>query len=66
MNKKVSKRSSKVTKGVLFHQDNAPAPSLCLQLLLCVTVVLNWLITLHILLIWHHLNIFHSPTGKKK
>ena len=28
---------------------------LWLQWLMCVTVALNWLITLHILLIWHHL-----------
>ena len=38
--------------------------SLWLQWLLCVTVALNWLITLHILLIWHHLTIFWSPTCK--
>ena len=36
--------------------------SLWLQWLLCMTVALNWLITLHILLIWHHLTIFCSPT----
>ena len=29
--------------------------SLWFQWLLCVTVALNWLITLYILLIWHHL-----------
>ena len=32
-----------------------------LQWLLCVTVALNWLITLHILLIVHHPTIFCSP-----
>ena len=35
-----------------------------LQRLLCVTAALNWLITLHILLIWHHLTIYCSPTWK--
>ena len=38
--------------------------TLWLQWLLCVTVALNLLITLHILLIWHHLTIFCSPTRK--
>ena len=38
--------------------------SLWLQSLLCVTVVLNWMITLHILLIWHHLTIFCSQHDK--
>ena len=38
--------------------------SLWLQWLLCMTVALNWLITLHIHLIWHHLTIFCSPTWK--
>ena len=54
-------------KGVLFHQDNAPVGlhKFVVQWLLCVTVALNWLITLHILLIWHHLTIFCSPTWKK-
>ena len=38
----------KLTKGVLFRQDNAPAHNgLWLQWLLGVTVALNWLITLH-------------------
>ena len=36
-----------------------------LQWLLCVTVALNWSITLHILLIWHHLTMFCSPTWTK-
>ena len=39
--------------------------SLWLQWLLCVTEALNWLITLHILLILHHLTIICSPTWKK-
>ena len=39
--------------------------NLWLQWLVCVAVVLNWLITLHILLIWHHPTIFCSPTWKK-
>ena len=41
----------KLPKGVPFYQDNAPAHSG----LLCVTVAWKWLITLHILLICHHL-----------
>ena len=32
--------------------------------LLYVTVALNWLISLHILLIWHHLTTSCSPTWK--
>ena len=51
--------------------------SLWLQWLLCMTVVLNWFITVHIILIWHHLtkevlqlppwsNYFLFPTMKKK
>ena len=32
--------------------------SLWVQCPLCMTVDLNWLITLHILLVWHHLIIF--------
>ena len=36
--------------------------SLWLPWLLCVTVALNWFITLHIFLIWHHLILFCSPT----
>ena len=46
-------------KGVLFLLLHT---NLRLQWLLCVTVALNWLITLHVLLIWHHLTIFYSPT----
>ena len=34
-----------------------PHTSLWLQWLLCVTVTLKWLITLHLLLIWHRLTI---------
>ena len=40
--------------------------SLWLQWLLCVSVALNWLNTLHILLIWHHLNISCSANRKKQ
>ena len=46
------------TRAMLLHT------SLWLQWLLCATVALSWLITLHILLIWHHLTIFCSPTWK--
>ena len=38
--------------------------SLWLQWLLCITMASNWLITLHILLIWHHLTIFFSQHEK--
>ena len=47
------RRESCFTRAMLLHT------SLWLQ---CVTVFFNWLITFHILLIWHHLNIFCSPT----
>ena len=50
------RRESSFTRAMLLHT------SLWLQWLLCVTVSFNWLITFHILLIWHHLNIFCSPT----
>ena len=45
-------------KGVLFHQDNAPAHKYVVQWLLCVTVALKLIDHLNILLIWHHLTIF--------
>ena len=54
-------------KGVLFHQDNAPAHESVVAMAAVhdwLTVALNWLITYHILLIWHHLTIFCSPTWK--
>ena len=64
-----SKRPGKLTKGVLFHQDNAPVMHTrqCVHGYngCCVTVALNWLITLYILLIWPRLTIFCSPTRKQ-
>ena len=56
-----SKRPGKLMKGVLFHEDNAPAHKSVVAVWDC---GLNWLITLHILLIWHHLTIICSPTWK--
>ena len=53
------RKESCFTRTMLLHT------SLWLQLLMCVTVALNWLITHHILLIWHHQTIFCSPTCKK-
>ena len=38
----------------------------CMQWLLCLTVALKWLITLHILLSCHHLTVFCSPTWTKR
>ena len=58
-------RPGKLTKGVLFHLDNTPAtPAVVAVAGAYITVALNWLITLHILLIWYHLTIFCSPTWK--
>ena len=54
------RRESCFTRTMLLHT------SLWLKWLLCVTVALNWLITFHILLIWHHLTIFCSPTTNMK
>ena len=49
-----------------FTRDNAPAHKsvVAMAAALCMTVALNWLITLHILLIWHHLIMLCSPTWK--
>ena len=52
------RRESCFTRTMLLHTR------LRLQWLLCVTVGLIWLITLHILLTWHHLTILCSPTWK--
>ena len=56
----------KLTKGVLFHQDNAPSCTQVwwLQWLLCMTVALNRLITL-LILVWHHSDYFLFPNMKK-
>ena len=51
--------------GVLFYRTMLLHTILWLQWLLCMTVAWKWLITLHVLLIWHHLNIFCFPTMKK-
>ena len=51
------RRESCFSRTMLLHT------SLWLQRLLCVTVTLNWLITL---LSWHHLTVFFSPTWKKQ
>ena len=53
------RRESCFIRIMLLHR------SLWLQWLLCVTLALNWLITLHILLIWHHLTIFCSLIWKR-
>ena len=50
------RRGSYFTRTMLLHTR------LWLESLLCVT--LNWFITHHILLIWHHLTICCSPTWK--
>ena len=49
-----------------WHRTSPLHTSLWLQWLLCMTVALNWLISLRVLLIWHQLTIFCSPTWKKK
>ena len=60
------RQPGKLTKESCFTRTILPHPSLWLQWLLCVTLAFNLLITLHILLIWHHLTTFCSPTWKKK
>ena len=55
-------------KGVLVNtprQCSRTQVYMWLQWLLCMTVALNWLTTIHILLIWHHQTISCSPTWKK-
>lgn len=47
------KTALKTDKGVQFHLDNDPAH----KSMVAVAVALNWLITLHIFQIWHHLTI---------
>ena len=60
------RRSRLTCPPIAYLQSTIPLHTgLWLQRLLCVTVALNWLITLHILLIWHHLTIKSSPTWKK-
>ena len=56
------RRPGKPTKGDLFHQDNAPPHKSVVAM--AAAVALHWFITLHILLTWHHLTIFCSPTWK--
>lgn len=62
------KHPRKLMKRVLFHQDIAPAHKFLVSMtagLLCMMVTFNWLITLHILLIWPHLAIICYLTRKK-
>ena len=57
------RRPGKLKKGILFSPGQCSCTtSLLWQWLLCKTVALIWLITLHILLIWHHITIFCSHT----
>ena len=51
------RQPGKLMKRVLFYKGKVLHTCLWLKRLLCVTGALNWLITLHILLIWHHLTI---------
>ena len=55
------KRLENAVKSQSVIYQNSLHTSLWLQWLLCMTVALNWLITLHILLIWHHLTYFLFP-----
>ena len=56
-------RPGRLTKGVLFHQDN-PAHKSVVAMAAVHDCGFELVITLHILLIWHHLTIFCSPTWK--
>ena len=53
-------------KGVLFHQDNAQAHKSVVAMAPVRDCGVNWLITLHILLIWHHLTSFVPQREKKR
>ena len=61
-----SKQPGKLTKGVLFHQDNAPAHKSVVAMSTehdCGFELIDQ--SFHILLIWHHLIIFCSLTQNK-
>ena len=63
-------RPGKLTKGVLFHQDNAPAHKSVVAMAAVrdcgFELVDHPPKDLHILLIWLHLTIFRSPTWIQK
>ena len=54
----------KLMKGVLFHQDNAPADKSVVAMAVVHNCGFKLVDHLHIFLIWHHLTIFCSPTKK--
>ena len=67
MLKTFRERPGILTKGVLFHEDSLPAHEHVVAMAaVCVTAALNWLFTLHILLIWHHPTIISVPQHEKK
>ena len=56
----IAKCCGKLTKGMLFHQDNASAHKSAVTL----TVAFNWMIIHHILKIWHHLTSICPQTWR--